>query len=281
MVGQTNGSPGGPSAGGADAWLARYDSAGNQLWIRQLGTSEADHAHTAASDGTGGVYVGGLTRGDLGGVNAGIADAWLGYFDGSGNQQWVEQFGTSVKDHIHGSSLDGTGGVYIAGWTEGSLGGSSLGNTDTWLARYDSNCLAPGAYCVASATSIPGCQAALTGSGSPSLANPAGFTISSGRVPGGNVGICFFGKNGQAAFPFGTLGGQICVQPPVFRSKPKNSGGTKGNCDGVFTFTLQDLMDKSPIVFAGAILDAQIWARDPANPDGFLLSDGLEFTVCP
>jgi hypothetical protein len=59
------------------------------------------------------------------------------------------------------------------------------------------------------------------------------------------------------------------------------SGGTKGNCDGQFAYTLQDLIDKSPIVFAGAILNAEIWARDPANADGFLLSDGLEFTVCP
>ena len=44
---------------------------------------------------------------------------------------------------------------------------------------------------------------------------------------------------------------------------------------------VQDLIDKSPIVFAGAIRNAEIWARDPTNADGYLLSDGLEFTVCP
>jgi hypothetical protein len=41
------------------------------------------------------------------------------------------------------------------------------------------------------------------------------------------------------------------------------------------------MMDAAPIVAAGATLQMQIWARDPANPDGFLLSDGLELTVCP
>jgi hypothetical protein len=36
-----------------------------------------------------------------------------------------------------------------------------------------------------------------------------------------------------------------------------------------------------PIVMSCAEISAEIWARDPANADGFLLSDGLRFTVCP
>lgn len=28
-------------------------------------------------------------------------------------------------------------------------------------------------------------------------------------------------------------------------------------------------------------IDAQVWARDPTNQDGFLLSDGVEAVVCP
>lgn len=39
VSGRTAGNLGGPSAGGNDAWLAHYDNAGNQTWIRQLGTS--------------------------------------------------------------------------------------------------------------------------------------------------------------------------------------------------------------------------------------------------
>ena len=35
--GQTEASLGGPGAGFFDAWFARYDAAGNQLWIRQFG----------------------------------------------------------------------------------------------------------------------------------------------------------------------------------------------------------------------------------------------------
>jgi len=55
FTGSTDASLGGPNAGSYDAWLARYDSAGNQTWIRQFGTSNSDSAHAAASDGSGGV----------------------------------------------------------------------------------------------------------------------------------------------------------------------------------------------------------------------------------
>ncbi|HVS09663.1 MAG TPA: RNA polymerase sigma factor, partial [Planctomycetota bacterium] len=79
--GNTGGSLGGPNAGYSDAWLARYDSAGSQLWIRQLGTSLQDGVHAAAPDGSGGAYVSGWTYGSLGGPNAGHQDAWLARYD--------------------------------------------------------------------------------------------------------------------------------------------------------------------------------------------------------
>jgi uncharacterized delta-60 repeat protein len=149
------------------------------------------------------------------------------------------------------------------------------------LARYEGPCGSSSTYCTASTTSIPGCQAGIGATGSPSLGSPNGFTISSGNVPGGNLGICFFGDNGPAGTPFGTLGGQVCVQGPFFRSAPKPSGGNTGVCDGNYSFTLQDLINASPIITSGATIHAEIWARDPANPDGFLLSNGLQFSVCP
>src|SRR5687767_13898437 len=55
-TGYTLGSLGGPAAGGLDAWLTRFDSTGNQIWIRQLGTSAHDWLHAAAMDMSGGVY---------------------------------------------------------------------------------------------------------------------------------------------------------------------------------------------------------------------------------
>jgi hypothetical protein len=46
------------------------------------------------------------------------------------------------------------------------------------------------------------------------------------------------------------------------------------------TRALADLIAAAPIVTSGATIHTQVWARDPASQDGFLLSDGIEFTVC-
>jgi hypothetical protein len=138
VSGATTGSLGGPSAGGYDAWIARYDRAGNQTWIRQFGTSTSDEAYTAAPDGSDGVYLSGWTGGSLVGPNAGATDAWLARYDSAGNQTWIRQFGSSTWEDARASAADGSGGVYVSGWTRGNLGGPSAGDRDTWLARYDS-----------------------------------------------------------------------------------------------------------------------------------------------
>jgi catechol 2,3-dioxygenase-like lactoylglutathione lyase family enzyme len=138
VSGETLGNLGGPYVGGFDAWLARYDSRGIRRWIRQLGSYLHDGSNAAAADGSGGVYVGGYTDGDLGGPHVGGEDAWLAHFDLAGNQLWVRHLGTSADDAVTAAALDGSGGVYVTGWTMGSLGGPSAGFFDAWLARYDS-----------------------------------------------------------------------------------------------------------------------------------------------
>src|SRR5688500_4837492 len=54
MAGLTYGSLDGPNAGDSDAFLARYDGAGKQAWITQLGTVGFDYATGLAPDGAGG-----------------------------------------------------------------------------------------------------------------------------------------------------------------------------------------------------------------------------------
>jgi hypothetical protein len=53
------------------------------------------------------------------------------------------------------------------------------------------------------------------------------------------------------------------------------------SAEAIFVTTFPDLLAPSPIVTSGATINAQVWARDPANADGFLLSDGMEVVVCP
>jgi hypothetical protein len=279
VTGGSTGSLGGSNAGDYDAWLARYDSAGSQLWIRQIGSNQYDDAYAVAPDGLGVVYIGGHTRGNLGAPNVGDLDVWLARYDSAGNKIWLHQVGTRFDDYTTTATPDGVGGVYVGGRVR--IDGPLAVNSDAWIARYDGSCNSGTAYCIASTTSIPGCKAAISAAGTPIMANPTAHTISSGPVPGANLGLLLFGSSGPANTSYGSLGGKLCVKAPTFRTTPKLSGGDQGQCNGSYSFTLLDLINASPIVTSGATIHAEIWARDPANADGFLLSDGLRFTVCP
>ena len=137
VAGFTRGRLGGPNAGGVDAFVARYDNAGNRLWIRQFGTSNHDWASALAPDGAGGVMITGVTAGSLGGPNAGGNDVFVARYDETGNQLWIRQFGTSSRDEACALAPDGAGGAMVAGFTSGSLGGANAGAHDAFLARYD------------------------------------------------------------------------------------------------------------------------------------------------
>ena len=138
IAGVTGGSLGGPNAGRADAFLARYDSAGTQLWIRQFGAPGQDDISAMVPDGAGGVIVAGSTWGSLGGPSAGVADVFLAHYDSDGTQLWIRQFGTSARDYAYALAPDGAGGVMVAGGTKGSLGGPLAGRLDVFVAHYDS-----------------------------------------------------------------------------------------------------------------------------------------------
>jgi hypothetical protein len=211
----------------------------------------------------------------------GLGDIWLARFDAAGAELWMDQFGSVAPDVIEALSADAVGGVFAFGSTAGSLGGHNKGEFDAWLARYDGSCNPGTKYCVASSTSIAGCAASIGATGSPTVSDPAAWIVSSGPVPGGNLGLLLFGSSGKDNTPYGTLGGKLCVASPTVRTAPKTSGGDSDQCNGSYAFTLSDLIAASPIVTSGATIHAQVWARDPANADGFLLSDGIEFTACP
>jgi hypothetical protein len=139
VAGWTRGSLSGLNAGGRDVFYARYDADGNQLWIRQFGTSEWDIALAVATDGAGGVMVAGRTEGSLGAANIGGRDAYIARYGADGTQLWVRQFGTNEDEQAHALATDGAGGVMVAGSTEGSLGGPNAGSEDVFVAQYDAD----------------------------------------------------------------------------------------------------------------------------------------------
>jgi catechol 2,3-dioxygenase-like lactoylglutathione lyase family enzyme len=286
--GYTIGSLGGPNAGGYDAWVARYDGAGNQLWIRQLGTSSGEVANAAAPDGAGGLYVSGGTDGSLGGPKAGSYDVWLARYDSAGNQIWIHQLGTNVDDTASAAAPDGSGGVYVSGPTKGNFGGANAGSDDAWLARYDSLCVPLAVYCTAKTTSN-GCVPSISATGTPSPAT-SGFVVKATNMINNKPCLLFYGTTGQAATPF--QGGHLCVMAPLKRTPILSSGGNAppNDCSGAPQIDMNcfaaGLCGGSPLAglhTPGNVVRCQWWGRDPSYPapNNTQLSNALEYTVCP
>jgi subtilisin-like proprotein convertase family protein len=174
LTGRTRGNLEGSNAGDSDAWVAKYTSTGTLTWTHQLGTDTEDSANGISVTPDGKVYIGGHTRsklgdtflsGDLangdiyewresapvwnaihgdwssvGGTYYGNADAWVAQLNSdSGNLNWKRQLGTTEYDTATGVTSDSTGNVYLTGYTNGSLGGTSAGREDAWVAQYNAN----------------------------------------------------------------------------------------------------------------------------------------------
>ena len=137
LTGYTTGSLEGSNAGGNDAWIAKYDSDGNKIWLEQLGTAGDDKSYGVATDGSGNIYISGGTTGSLEGSNKGDYDAWVAKYNSDGKQQWLKQLGTSGEDSSWGIAASESGDVYITGRTTGALAGDAQG-FDAWVAKYDS-----------------------------------------------------------------------------------------------------------------------------------------------
>jgi hypothetical protein len=130
VAGRTSGAlPGQTNAGGTDAFVAKYDAAGNLLWTRQFGTTSNDVANGVSADGSG-VYVAGGTTTFAG------SQAFVAKYDAAGHPLWSRQLG-SGEITASGVSADGTG-VYVAGGIDGALPGqTNLGGGDAYVVKYD------------------------------------------------------------------------------------------------------------------------------------------------
>jgi WD40 repeat protein len=138
VTGRTSGAlPGQTNLGSYDAFVHKYNLAGNALWTRQFGTTAFDEADDISVDATG-VYVAGFTGEALPGQSSsGGADAFVRKYDFAGNEVWTRQFGSASHDRGYGISVDPSG-VYVGGQTDAILPGqSSSGGPDAFVRKYD------------------------------------------------------------------------------------------------------------------------------------------------
>ena len=137
ITGVTDGELGGPrQAASLDTFVAKYDTTGDQLWIRQIGQNDVFNAFNLAVDkDTGDVFISGAN------VKPTLEDdTFIIKFDTNGEQQWFTETGLSgflSFDESYGLTVADDGSVYTTGWTSGDLGGPNAGLYDNWLGKYD------------------------------------------------------------------------------------------------------------------------------------------------
>jgi hypothetical protein len=135
-------------------------------------------------------------------------------------------------------------------------------------------------YCTSKLTS-GACLPLITSSGVPSLANPAGFTVTAFGLEDNQNGLQFFGLTGPAYASF--FGHILCVNAPLYRLDVKSTAG-HGACTGSLSYTLAEVLAQpagGPLVTAGQFVYQQAWFRDPPAASSFGTSNGLSYGVCP
>jgi hypothetical protein len=125
--------------GTQDTYLTKYDSAGNVVWTRMLGSAGTASAYSLALTPSGGVVVAGSTTGQVmsTAVSDGNNDSFVAQYDATGNQTWVKQIQTLNSNQAASVSVDASGNVYIGGQVTGVIGSgqSNNGGNDAYIAK--------------------------------------------------------------------------------------------------------------------------------------------------
>lgn len=134
------------SSGGLDAFLVKYDSQGNVLWIRSGASTNVDQSNGVVCDASGNVYLTGyfsLTAsfGSQQVVSSGGYDIFWAKYDSTGNLLLLRQAGGTGSDYGQSIAVDQQGHVFCTGFFNTSITVGSIvliaSGVDFYLAEYD------------------------------------------------------------------------------------------------------------------------------------------------
>lgn len=143
--------------GNRNVFIAKYSSAGNYLWAKDIGGPSTDEAGDLALDASGNVYVTGSFQNtadfDPGPGTAtltsyGSADIFIAKYTTAGNYLWAKQMGGTAQDAGRSIALDDNGNVCMTGFFgntadfdpgPGAATLTSVGDWDIALAKYTSS----------------------------------------------------------------------------------------------------------------------------------------------
>ena len=116
-------------AGGADVFIAAFNTYGNLIWDRTWGGGSFEEGYGVTIDGNK-IYVVGRTES----FGAGGYDGFIAVFRKDGSLEWDRTWGGDSTDEIHDIALDKQGNIYVIGQTLSFTAGRS----DIFIAKFDS-----------------------------------------------------------------------------------------------------------------------------------------------
>jgi hypothetical protein len=140
------------NAGGQDAYLVKFDSAGVRQWATYYGGAGADFGYDCTCDANGNVYLTGVTGSTGLAINgfqnslSGTGDAFLVKFNSAGTRMWATYYGGTASEEGYAVATDASLNVYLAGSTGSSSSIASGGfqntygggSSDAFLVKLDS-----------------------------------------------------------------------------------------------------------------------------------------------
>jgi hypothetical protein len=120
-----------------DYWIIKVDSAGNKIWDKTIGGTNAEYCHSLQQAEDGGYLIGGYSYSGIGGdkiepnsdsISPISSDYWIVKVDSVGNKQWEKDFGGTGDDHLRSIRKTKEGGFILGGESE----------SDYWIIKIDS-----------------------------------------------------------------------------------------------------------------------------------------------
>lgn len=111
-----------------DVVLLKYDSSGNQLWLKTFDNGGKETGQDVAVDNNGNIYVTGWTTGSP-------ATLFLMKFDSNGTLLWNRPYSAGFGTKGFGLAIDNSGNIHVTG----SIQGTPYASTDFLTLKYDSS----------------------------------------------------------------------------------------------------------------------------------------------
>jgi len=142
------------SVGSNDIFFAKYDSSGNYIWAKSIGSKFVDRGHSISVDSHGNINLTGYFRdtadfdpgvGISNLISVGGSDIFFAKYDTEGNYIWAKSIGSINGDVGHSIAVDNKGNVHLTGFFSGTadfdpgddnVNLTPIGNNDIFLAKY-------------------------------------------------------------------------------------------------------------------------------------------------